>query len=261
MTITGAPSIVERLLEDRPSFHLGGRAHWYSLSETLGSIRSSVRRGDCTIETGAGASTVVFAAAGADHTAISPDSEEHRLIREYCERIDVDASRVTFIEGLSDDVLPLLLGRDRTLDVAFIDGAHSFPFPEVDWHYITRALKTGGKLLMDDIPIPAVAPLFRHMSLEPNWRVDAVLDGRAAAFTLLAPPVPEDWSQQPFNTGYPDFGFAPLRRRLPLEAAHRMAVLRERLSDRYPSLRRLYKGTSARLHSTSPRRGSSTDRA
>src|ERR1700760_1621919 len=106
--------IVERLLADRPSFHAGGSAHWASLPETLHAIRNSVRPGDVTIETGVGASTVVFAAAGASHTAISPDPDEHRLVRAYCQRIGVDDGQLTFIGGPSEDVLPSLLGREPT---------------------------------------------------------------------------------------------------------------------------------------------------
>jgi predicted O-methyltransferase YrrM len=245
--ITSEPTIIQQLLSDQPSFHLGGDAVWYSLPQTLEAIRAAVRPGARTLETGAGASTVIFAAGGADHTAISPDAREHELIRDYCRRIGVDAGKVTFIEGLSDDVLPPLLGRERTLDVAFIDGAHSFPFPEVDWHYITRAMKIGGKLLMDDIPIPAVAPLFRHMKLEPNWRADGILDDRAAAFTLLAPPAPEDWPDQPFNRGYPDFRSADPSQRLRLETAHRLGQLRSEAARRYPALHRLYRRAAAEL--------------
>ena len=183
----------------------------------------------------------MFAAAGATHTAVSPDRDEHQRVRDYCQRIGVDDTRINFIAGLSDDVLPSLLGRDRTLDVAFIDGAHSFPLPEVDWYYITRSLKIGGKLLMDDIPIPAVAPVFRHMTLEPNWRLDGIFDDRAAKFTLLAPPEPEVWSQQPFNRGYPDFSFVDLPKRLRLKTAYGIKQVRRGAAQRYPILRRVYK--------------------
>jgi len=233
---------IKQLLTDRPSFHLSGAAHWDCTPGTLNGILSSVREGDATIETGAGASTVVFAAAGAAHTAISPSADEHKRIKEYCEQIGVDHSRVNFVVGLSDDVLPAMLGRDRVLDAAFIDGAHSFPFPEVDWYYISRALKIGGRLLLDDIPIPAVTPVFRHMALESNWRLDGVLDSRAAAFTLLASPQPEDWTNQPFNKGYPDFSFAdrvPVRLRL--EGMYWFRQLRSGAADRFPVLRRVFR--------------------
>jgi hypothetical protein len=240
-TNDSGPGVVQRILADKPSFHSGGEANWHSLPETLEAIRAAVKPGDATLETGLGASTVVFAACGASHTAISPAAAEHERVREYCRQIGVDADRVTFIDGLSDDVLPTLLGGERTLDVAFIDGAHSFPFPEVDWHYITRSLKIGGKLLMDDVPIPAVAPLFRHMTLEPNWRLDGVLDDRACIFTLLAPPAPEDWTGQPFNRRYPDYGFVELPSKVKLHARHRAGLLRSGAARRYPALNRAYK--------------------
>jgi hypothetical protein len=233
--------VVQHLLTDRPAFHMGGEAHWDALPGTLRWIRESVTDGSHTVETGVGASTVVFASCGAHHTAISPDPTEHQLVREYCERIGVDHSRVTFIAGLSDDVLPATLGRERTLDTAFIDGAHSFPFPEVDWYYITRAMKVGGKLLLDDVPIPAVTPVFRHMSLEPNWRLDGIFDDRTAAFTMTAVPAPEMWTDQPFNRHYPDLSFVAIPRRWQLQAQYASVKLRRELGRRYPGLRRLVK--------------------
>jgi hypothetical protein len=190
---------------------------------------------------------VVFAASGAHHTAISPDGREHERVLGYCRDNGIDASRVTFIEGLSDDVLPALLSRERTLDVAFIDGAHGFPFPEVDWFYVTRALKVGGKLVMDDISIPAVTPLFHHMRLEDHWRVDEILDDRAGAFTLLAEPPPEDWRGQRFNAHSPDLSFVGLSKRLPLATRFRLAKIRAGAAERYPSLRRAYRGSVGRL--------------
>lgn len=237
--------IVDQLLKDRPAFHLGGERVWNSLPQTLEAICKAVEQDHITLETGVGASTVVFAACGAYHTAISPDAEEHRRVVEYCHQIGVDTSRLTFIDGLSDDVLPSLLNRERTIDVAFIDGAHSFPFPEVDWFYVTRSLKVGGRLVMDDVPIPAVAPLFRHMQLERNWRFEGVLDNRAAAFTLLAPPEPEDWPGQAFNKGYPDYRFMELPTRIKLTARFRAGQVKAALAKRYPSVSKAYRGVLA----------------
>lgn len=236
--------VVRRLMEDKPAFHMRGEARWDALPSTLRWISDTVAPDDCTIETGVGASTVVFASCGARHTAISPDPTEHELVREYCERAGIDHSKVTFVAGLSDDVLPATLGRNRVLDAAFIDGAHSFPFPEVDWYYITRSMKAGGKLLLDDVPIPAVTPVFRHMRLEPNWRLDGIFDDRAAAFTLLEPPAPESWADQPFNDHYPDLSFVSLPRRMRLQAGYTAVRVRGSLARRYPRLRGLAKRLS-----------------
>jgi Methyltransferase domain len=236
MTTTDTLDIVQRLLTDKPSFHLGGQARWDALPGTLGAIRQFASSGDTTIETGVGASTVVFAACGANHTAISPERGEHEQVREYCERIGIDTSRITFVQGLSDDVLPSLLGRSRTLDMAFIDGEHAFPLPVIDWYYITRSLKVGGKLLMDDIPIPSAGVLFRHMRVEPNWRLEGIFDDRAAALTMLAPAQEGDWFSQPFNRRYPDLSFADLPKRLRLETEYRLREAARRAARRFPSL-------------------------
>jgi len=234
--------LVHRLLADKPSFHLNGEARWDALPETLLAIRSAAQRSYSTLEIGVGVSTVIFAASGAHHTAISPDPSEHKLVRSYCHQIGVDDSLVSFIVGKSDEILPSLLRQDRWLDMALIDGAHSFPIPVVDWYYTSRLLKIGGKLLMDDIPIPAAAQLFRHMKLEPNWRFDGIFDDRAAAFTLLAlPESGDDWLHQPFNREYPDLSFANLPRRLRLKATWHAKRARGSIGRRYPGLRGIYK--------------------
>jgi hypothetical protein len=76
--------IVDRLLRDCPMFHSSGTKRWDAVPGTLRAIRQLVRDGDRTLETGCGASTVIFAAAqGAHHTAISPDAEE-RFRSERC---------------------------------------------------------------------------------------------------------------------------------------------------------------------------------
>lgn len=220
---------------------------WYSLPETLEAIRASVKVGDRTIETGAGASTVVFAASGANHTAISPAADEHERIREYCHGLGVDTSNVKFVAAGSEDVLSELFGPKRILDAAFIDGAHSFPFPEVDWCYISRALKVGGKMLLDDIMIPSVSPVFRHMARERNWRLERVLDDRAALFTLLAPPDASDnWSDQAMNDRFPDFSYAPLGTRIRLTATFKIDASSRAIARRSPALRRAYKRMARR---------------
>ena len=246
MTDSSEQDAVERLLRERPSFHLGGSADWKSPPDTLTAISASVKPGDVTLEIGVGASTVVFAAAGATHTAISPDPREHELVLDYCRRIGVDERQITFIAGFSEDLLPSLLGRERTLDVAFIDGAHSFPYPEIDWFYVSRSLKPGATLILDDITIPSVAPVFRHVSLESNWRLDRIVDDRGAVLTFLRPPLDgDDWIAQGMNSGYPDFSFAAPLERLKLVANYQAAKARQAVARRSPRAAHVYRQLSA----------------
>jgi predicted O-methyltransferase YrrM len=234
---------VARLLADRPVFHQGGVTRWDALPGTLRVIQQNVRPGERTLETGCGASTVIFAAAGAEHTAVSPDPREHERVRAYCEAAGIDTSRVTFVDGLSDLVLPEIC-TERVLDAAFIDGAHAFPFPAVDWHYVTRALRIGGWLLMDDIPIRAVSYVFRYMQSDPAWRLDEIADERTAKLTLIAEPAPEDWTLQPFNDR-PDYSFAALPQRARLTAAFEARRGRAALARRFPALREAWRRVGA----------------
>jgi hypothetical protein len=236
--------IVNQLLASGPSFHSSGNARWDCLPETLRFIQRHVQPGFRTLETGAGASTVVFASQGARHKAISPDGEEHERIRDYCMGNGIDTSSLETIVGSSDDVLPTL-GRERSYDFILIDGDHTFPLPVVDWHYAARILKIGGMVLMDDVPIPAVLPVFSHMDLEPNWRLVATPDNRAAVFTLIAPPTAYDWKEQPFNRGYPDYSFIPFVPRVRATAMAQAEEWRGALGRRFPRLRQAYKDRTA----------------
>jgi predicted O-methyltransferase YrrM len=233
-----APSalvIAERLAAERPAFHghEGEETVWNLVSDALRLIARVVREGDETLELGAGASTVVFAAAGARHTAISPFEHEHRRIRSYLEGAGIDDGRLETIAGRSQDVLPGLT-RAEPLDVALIDGLHKFPHPVVDFYYVSRLLRVGGHLLLDDIPIPSVGVVFRFMRGDPDWELVEVSGDRVALFRKLGePPGGDDWDAQPFNARM-DYGFAGPARGLGLRA--RDAVTR--FATRHPELGR-----------------------
>ena len=39
------------------------------------------------------------------------------------------------------------------LDLIIVDGNHAFPAPMIDWFYMTRHLRTGGVLVVDDVEL------------------------------------------------------------------------------------------------------------
>ncbi|MDG4834612.1 class I SAM-dependent methyltransferase [Solwaraspora sp. WMMD1047] len=231
-------TIVSRVVADQPAFHSGGERAWSALPATLGLLASLVRPGMATIETGAGSSTVTFAAAGAEHTAISPSADEHDRIRSYCAARDVATDRVTLLAEPSEQALPRLWAAGNRVDIAFIDGKHSFPGPAVDYAYLSMMLRVGGVLVLDDAPIPAVAVVHRHLHRSPRWRRIAVADDRAVAYQKLADePAGDDWRAQPYNVGFPDFRLlARPPRRWVLAWGIRARRLRGRLARRFPAL-------------------------
>jgi predicted O-methyltransferase YrrM len=206
--------VVERLVAEEPAFHLldGKEQVWHASPATLAFIAAAVGEGDRTAETGAGASTVVFAATGARHTTISPEDYEHRLILRYCQSTNVATDRLEFVTGSSEEVLPSSSSLGP-LDLAFIDGKHSFPHPILDWHYLGAHLRVGGTMLMDDVRAVGVQMLVRIMLADEAWRLRATFDGEAAAFEKLSDPAPGDpWLDQkiaPASAIEQHFGFAP----------------------------------------------------
>jgi hypothetical protein len=234
--------LVERLIVEGPTFHTADTDRtWTALPNTLRMIARHLNAGEVTLETGCGASTVVFAAAGTTHTAISPDSSEHERVLEYCERLEIDHSSLTFIDGYSDLVLPTL-ELPRALDAALIDADHSFPYPVIDWHYINRKLRVGGLLFADDLTVPAVGVVSKNMLSNPNWEAVEFADERAGTFRKVGHQLTfEHYRTDPFNKDFPDYSFLGSREALKHRAVFRLNGLKSKLAESFPPARRLYR--------------------
>ena len=79
--------LTARLRAEPPGLHGGGDEYWGLAWPALEWLEREVRPGMATLETGAGASTIVFAAAGAVHDAVTPDPAEETRIRASCARL------------------------------------------------------------------------------------------------------------------------------------------------------------------------------
>lgn len=188
--------IISLLEVENPKFHLesltlkvpnaedfffkNGRAETNEFSRTsyaigkdiLKYIDSIVSKDTCTMETGGGASTVVFTVKSKQHTCINPDKTSNQLIKGWLDERGYDSTNLNFIEDSSDIGLAKLALSEKkpSIDVALIDGSHSFPFPVVDWHFIDTFLVMGGKLLVDDTQINSVRILTEFLELEPSYK-------------------------------------------------------------------------------------------
>jgi hypothetical protein len=216
--------LTSRLRADPPFVHAG---HGYlGLQwDALAWLEGNVRPGMTTLETGSGASTVVFAARGAAHTAISPVPDEHERIRAYCAAHGIPTDKLRFIADSSHTALM----RDWTpepLDVVLIDGAHGFPFPVLDWTYTAPHLRAGGRVLVDDAYQPAVNMLVRYLRSDPAWELETVPGHRTPVFRKLRDePLRADWDDR--LLGRARFDYLPPRRRV-------VASARDRLFERTP---------------------------
>ena len=206
-----ATPLTDALRSAPPGLH-GGGEYWGLAWAALGWLESSVRPGWATLETGAGASTLVFAAAGASHEAVTPDPGEEERIRRDCAARGIDASGVTFRVGPSHEVLARW--EPRPLDLVLVDGAHGFPYPILDWWHLAPHLKVGGTLLLDDAYLPAVDAIVEYARGSKAWRVEDAVSFRTARLTKLADDPPPFLAGADAARGRMRFAYLPPHRRV-----------------------------------------------
>jgi predicted O-methyltransferase YrrM len=150
-----------------------------------------------TLETGSGLSTVIFAMRKAHHTVVTPSPKEAAAIREYAREKQIGMERVEFILEPSETYLPRCTLHD--LDLVFIDGKHSVPWPFIDWFYTADKLKVGGLCVIDDIHLESVLDLVKFLQEDPRWRFVWELPRRTITFRKLSANIHDvAWHQQPY---------------------------------------------------------------
>lgn len=207
-------SLTDDLRAAPPGLH--GQAEFWGLAwEALAFIEHTVQPGMATLETGAGASTIVFAARGADHEAVTPSAEEAKRITAACERRGISTERLRFRIGSSADVLRTW--EPRPLDLVLVDGAHAFPYPTLDWWYLAPHLKVGGLMLLDDAYMPPVAAVVDYIRSSPAWLLERPVSFRTATARKVAEEVPPgEWQGQRMS-----FRYLPPGRRVTASARQR----------------------------------------
>ncbi len=164
-----------------------------------------------TLETGAGASTIVFASRGAEHEAVTPDPSEEERIRRACHDRGIDDSRLTFRIGLSQDVLGGL--PERELDLVLVDGAHGFPYPVLDWWHLAPRLKVGGRMLLDDAYLPGVSAIVDYARSSDAWQLEPPVSFRTARIRKVRDEEPPAGADALASRGRMSFAYLPPHRR------------------------------------------------
>lgn len=176
--------LVSAVLRDRPKFHGGGTGCYKLSKEVLYYLHDSLSEGNKTLETGAGVSTLVFALKRCEHIAVTPKTDEIERIKLYAKNKHIPLERVRFVAKPSERYLPG--AEDSGMDLVLIDGNHSFPWPLLDWFYTADRLKRGGRMVIDDINLPAVKSLAQFLLSDPKrWRKSASFKRRTAVFEKL----------------------------------------------------------------------------
>ena len=192
--------LVEKLIKDQPHFHEweGKLVNWAVPPDVLRFLTSLLRPGMVTLETGSGQTTVAFCLAGARHIAITPDREQAERISRYLDGAGVECD-LTFIHESSDVALALGHGIPEQLDLVFIDGAHRFPYPIIDWHYTEARIPVGGHVVVDDARMPSVKLLYDFLVGEDDWSLVEEVYSTAFFRRVRETVNINDWSDQNIN--------------------------------------------------------------
>jgi hypothetical protein len=207
---TPSTPVTDALRRSPPGLH-GGRDFWGLAWAALEWLERNVSASMTTLETGAGASTIVFAASGARHEAVTPDPEEEARIRRACDERGIDDSRLTFHIGRSQDVLPALAGDE--LDLVLVDGAHGFPYPVLDWWHLAPRLREGGRMLLDDAYLPGVSAIVDYVRSSDAWELEEPVSFRTARIRKLRDEEPPPGADALASRGRMSFAYLPLHRR------------------------------------------------
>ncbi len=112
----------------------------------------------------------MFAAWGCDHTTIVPSERQANIILAYCAQKEIPTDLLRFDLRPSQVALPEM--RDEPpFDLVFIDGAHGYPMPTIDWFYGASLLRKDGVVVFDDVKLPAVQVLLdSYLERDDRWQ-------------------------------------------------------------------------------------------
>jgi len=86
----------------------------------------------------------------------------------------------------SEISLPQLVEEKTILDLALIDGWHTFDHALVDFFYVNKMLRIGGVVVLDDSSMPSVGKLVDHILTYGCYRVFDIPSGRGLFARRLA---------------------------------------------------------------------------
>lgn len=214
--------VLTRLAADKPRFHhmdeqgrdrvlraglrapAVGDCSWGVPPEVLQWIADHVTGEMTTLETGAGYTTVMMAARAKHHYCCTMFDLEREKLRDYLRKLGIADDKVTYVIGPSDQTLPRLdIG--KTLDFAYIDGCHGYPFPALDWHYVDQRLKVGGIVGMDNVELRPVREHCDFLEENKSYRLVEALDvGYFIRFYEKLTDQHREWIDQPYSIAKKD---------------------------------------------------------
>jgi len=194
-----AAKVLEEVVRLAPGLHAAGT---FSAAALAGLVRhASVRPVHHSMETGSGASTLLFSHLSEDHTVFAMDGGTGS-IRSVEGSPLMRPQVVRFVEGPTQLTLPLH-HFPHPLQLALIDGPHGYPFPDLEYYYVYPHLDSGALLIVDDIHIPTITNLFNFLQADEMFDLQGVIETTAFFRRTDAPTFPptgDGWWTQRYNS-------------------------------------------------------------
>jgi predicted O-methyltransferase YrrM len=156
-----------------------------------------------SLETGCGKSTILLSNRSREHLVFTVDDRAFDDgsvgYVESCPLFRSETTRMIF--GPTQRTVPRY-EFDATFDLAFLDGPHAYPFPELEYYFVYPHLRAGALLVVDDIHIPTIHRLFEFLKEDDMFELVAVVQTTATFRRTTAPtfsPLQDGWNHQKFN--------------------------------------------------------------
>ena len=150
-------------------------------------------------ETGCGKSTLLLSHLSKDHLVFTLDAGDSKDKVTQSDLFKPDF--VTFVLGPSQITLRHYTW-EKKRDFILIDGAHGYPFTDLDYYFMYPQINRGGLLALDDVHIPTITNLFNFLCEDDMFRLIA-LEGYTAFFLRTDKdtfdPHGDNWWTQKYN--------------------------------------------------------------
>jgi hypothetical protein len=155
------------------------------------------------VETGCGKTTILFSQLSRRHVVFAVDDSQHTgssvTYFRSCPEFRAESTRL--VTGPTQTTLPAYRF-DRKIDVAYIDGPHGFPFPDLEYFHFYPHIRRDGWLIIDDIHIPTINNLYGFLREDEMWqevRVVATTGFLRRTGAATFPTTGDGWWLQQFN--------------------------------------------------------------
>lgn len=153
-----------------------------------------------SVETGTGRTTLLFSQLSKQHVVFTKEDSGDGDSLTAVQTSPLLGDGVEFVVGPTQRTL--LSYPFGPIDLAYLDGPHAYPFPDLEYWAVYPHISHGGMLVIDDVNIPTIGNLYAFLKADAMWSLAEVVDNTAFFRRTNAEaldPYGEGWWLQGYN--------------------------------------------------------------